>query len=245
MRRLLTLGLFAATALGLAALGSGCAGPTAAHAPTAEALDGDAKKLQGVWVVETLEDGKTEKLTGEARAAALERIKEVRLVFDGDQLTIAERGEEDPVTFRLDPARAPKVVTLYPERQEPVYRTAPRGPTARSGGGWGRGGYATTAARPRDWGTAKAAGTYRSTAPFTATFPGTAKGFGTAPAPGDRTAGEWTWIYKLDGDTLTVAFSKDDRRSAPADFRPRGEYPSVTVLTLKRVTAPDSDKKPE
>lgn len=226
MRKLIPFALLA-----LAAVGPGCARPTAPNAPSADVLTGDAKKLQGMWAVVSVEDGRIENLTGEAKKDAEAMMREVRLVFDGTRMTIIERGEDEPVPFALDEAKAPKVMTL-----------------TLGGAGGGRGGSPTTAARAGTFRSGTAAGTSRS-APTAAARPSTAAGTprsgtprGTAPGGARADEETWRWIYKLEGDSLVIAFVKDNKALVPTEFKARAGsrepgqpvVPGVTVITLKR-----------
>ena len=222
MRKFIPFALFVT-----AALSGGCARPTAANAPSAPPLTGDAKALQGTWGIVSVEDGHIETLTGAARKDAEELMKEVRLVFDGYRMIIIERGEDEPVPFTLDEAKTPRVITL-------------------TLGGPGAGTAVTTARGP----------SYASRMPTTARGPrgGTARGGSARGADGGATpprpAETWRWIYQLNGDTLVIAFIKSNKTLVPTEFKARAEgnepgqppIPGVTVITLKRTAEPVSPR---
>ncbi|MDY3554622.1 hypothetical protein R5W24_003748 [Gemmata sp. JC717] len=222
MRKFVPLVLIAAAAVG------GCARPTQPNSRSDE-LRGDAKALQGVWAITSAEDGHIETLTGAERKDAEEMIKQVRLVFDGHRMIIVEQGENEPVSFTLDESKNPKVLALRLGGPDvPVAAS-----TARAG----------TAAAPRAtaaFSTARA-GSYRA-----GTSRGAAYGTGAGSANPPRPSETWRWIYKLDGDTLTVAFIKKNKTLVPTEFKPRAEssqpgqpaVPAVMVITLKRTTEP-------
>lgn len=211
-------------------LGAGCARPTAPNAPSADVLTGDTKAIQGAWAVVSVEDGRIENLTGEAKKEAEALMKEVRLVFDGNRMIIIERGEDEPVPFSLDESKNPKVMALS---------------LGGSGGAAPRAGTSYGGTRPA---TARP-GTSFSTAPRTgtsfSTFRTTGR-TGTAPGTAAPEGQTWRWIYKLDGDTLTVAFIKKNKTLVPTEFKARADasepgqpaVPGVTVITLKRTNEP-------
>lgn len=226
MRKFLPFVLFTA-----AVLSGGCARPTASNARSAPPLTGDAKALQGAWAIVSVEDGHVETLTGAAKKDAEEMMKDVRLVFDGYRMIIIEKGEDEPVPFTLDEVKSPKVMALTLGGQESPY-AAPT--TARSG--------VSYAARPTTaFGTART-GSVRGGTSY-GTYRGTAYG---SASPPPRAAETWRWIYKLEGDTLVIAFIKKNKTLVPTEFKPRAEatqpgqppIPGVTVITLKRTTEP-------
>lgn len=201
-------------------LGAGCARPTAPNAPSDDALTGDTKAIQGVWAIVSVEDGRIEKLTGEAKSEADAMIKEVRLVFEGHRMVIIERGEDEPVPFTLDESQNPKVMAL-------------------SMGGGGSAPRASTAP-----GAPRRATSFSTSRP--AASPNTSPRYGTVrsgtAAGGARPGETWRWIYKLEGDTLVVAFIKSNKTLLPTEFKARAEatapgqptVPGVTVITMKR-----------
>lgn len=206
-------------------LGAGCARPTAPNAPSADVLTGDTKAIQGAWAVVSVEDGRIENLTGEARKDAEALMKEVRLVFDGNRMIIIERGEDEPVPFSLDESKTPRVMTLSLGGSG---ASAPRAGTAY---GPTRPGTSFSTARP-----ATSYSTFRTTGRT-----------GTAPGSGSAPEGQtWRWIYKLDGDNLMVAFIKSNKTLLPTEFKARAgsnepgqpAVPGVTVITLKRTNEP-------
>ena len=222
MRKFIPFALIAAV------LGGGCARPTEPNAPSAEALTGDAKALQGVWALVSVEDGEIEHLTGAAKKDAEALIKSVRLVFDGRRMIVIEGSEDEPVPFALDETKSPKVLALE--------LGAPGGVS---------GGRGATAARPV---TAYRPATARPAAPRATSF-GTSRGAyrGTAASGGAvRPSETWRWIYKIEGDALTVAFIKKNKTLVPTEFKPRAEsnapgqpvVPGVTVIKLKRTNEP-------
>lgn len=217
--------------LAILLLGAGCARPTAPNAPSADVLTGDTKAIQGAWAVVSVEDGRIENLTGEARKDAEALMKEVRLVFDGNRMIIIERGEDEPVPFSLDESKNPRVMTLS---------------LGGSGASAPRAGTAYGSTRPA---TASRPVTSFSTAPRTgtafSTFRTTGR-TGTAPGTAAPEAQTWRWIYKLEGDNLVVAFIKSNKTLLPTEFKARAAsnepgqpaVPGVTVITLKRTNEP-------
>jgi hypothetical protein len=203
----------------LVACGAGCTRPTEPNRPSADALTGDAKKLQGRWAIASIEDGRIENLTGDAKKDAEAMIKEVHVSFEGHRMTIVERGESEVLVYALNETKAPKLMTLTLGGS---IGSSGGSSTARSG----------TVSRPV---TARA-GTSRSGTGYY----GTAKGSAARPEPET-----WLWIYKFEGDALVVAFikgDKKDRKTVPVDFKARAPesapgkpaVPGVTVITLKR-----------
>jgi uncharacterized protein (TIGR03067 family) len=78
----------------------------------------DAKKLQGVWVVDPATfAGVPDK---EAVKEAIKEVSSMRFTFRGDTLTIRhapgpppfEKGREEPTPFRLDPTKSPKQIDM-------------------------------------------------------------------------------------------------------------------------------------
>ena len=67
----------------------------------------DAKQLQGTWVIDpaTYKDEKDPE--------ALKQMKAVRIIFDGDTLTVRHPpGNEEKGGFALDPSKKPKEIDL-------------------------------------------------------------------------------------------------------------------------------------
>jgi uncharacterized protein (TIGR03067 family) len=79
-------------------------------APAARAADDkadDAKQLQGTWVVDQA------MYKDEKDAEVVKQMKAVRVVFDGDTLTLRHPpGNEEKGGFTLDPSKKPKQIDL-------------------------------------------------------------------------------------------------------------------------------------
>lgn len=216
--------------LAISFLGAGCARPTAPNAPSADVLTGDTKAIQGAWAVVSVEDGRIENLTGEARKDAEALMREVRLVFDGNRMIIIERGEDEPVPFSLDESKTPKVMALS---------------LGGSGGSAPRAGTAYGSTRPATARPGTSLGTAPRTGTSFSTFRTTGR-TGTAPGTAEPVGQTWRWIYKIDGDTLVVAFIKSNKTLLPTEFKARAAsnepgqpaVPGVTVITLKRTNEP-------
>jgi uncharacterized protein (TIGR03067 family) len=73
----------------------------------AGAKKADREQLQGSWAA----------AEGQADGQALEAeaIKQIRVVFDGDEVTIHPKKDKSRVTFKLDPAAAPPRITMTAE----------------------------------------------------------------------------------------------------------------------------------
>lgn len=191
-----------ALVVAFAALGAGCSKKTESGEPSAGggSSSADQDKLQGMWKIETLEDGRPDSPRRQ------EEIKNDRIKIDGDKLTILADGDEIKFTFKLDEAKTPKVMTL----------TEVIDSKSRLGG--------------------------------SPTFRGTKK---TEPPPA-REPEKWDWIYKFEGETLVVAFTKDHKKPHPTDFKakeakfdnPDKVEPGVTVVTLKKTTEPPPPRAP-
>ena len=83
-----------------------------------------------------------------------------------------------------------------------------------------------------------ARGTARGTT--RSTFRGTSR---SGDAPTSQDPNTWKWIYKFDGDALVVAFTRDDKKAPPKEFKARPDVSEpgkpdvsgVVLMTLKKV----------
>lgn len=200
------------TALLLAAtagLVTGC-GQTVPVTPGAPADVGpdaasERVRIQGVWLVESLELAGGEKIDPE-------RVKGVRFVFDGPRFRISEpgRGSVEQFSFALDTTANPKVLVLT--------ELYPDGTPVRGGGT-----YRGTAPYGTFRGATARAGTFRgATAPY-GTYRGGTVRYDAGPV--DRQE----WIYKFDGETLVVAFRTGRNGGRPVGFTPDAGQPGRVV----------------
>ncbi len=80
---------------------------TAAIAAADDKTAKDAKELQGVWQAVRLE------ANGEARPD--DEVKELQIVFKGDELfAVKPKGEDPHLKFKLDSGKTPKTIDLTP-----------------------------------------------------------------------------------------------------------------------------------
>ncbi len=213
MRKLTTFAMLVT----LAAIGTGCMRPAQPGAPSAD-VSADVKKLQGTWGIETFDNGSLDKRTEAEKARDLKDIQQVRFRFDGNRLLIVDGGREEFfATFALDEAKNPKVMALT----RGFVNDPPRGTSRGTSYSTSRG---TTAPYP---------GTARNTT-VRSTYRGTQRNDDGAAS---RELDKWNWIYKFDGETLVVAFCRDDKKVIPTEFKPRAEtltVPGVVVIAFKR-----------
>jgi len=211
---------------------TGCGTPQATGpADIGPGAAADRAKMQGVWSIESFDNGELDKLTPEEKTKFLDQFKKTRLQFQKELFSIIEREQHFQFLFTLDTTQDPRVLRL----------------TELYDDGLMRGGSASTARSGTYRGTAGNVGTYRGTA---AGNIGTSKGgtsFGTnkggtyrtgsgRDGPGSVDAERVEWIYKFDGDTLVIALTKgSDKR--PTEFKPQarsGANGGVTVVKLKK-----------
>lgn len=137
---------FALCAVALAVAVGGCkkkAPDTGEPSPPAPA-GGDRARLQGMWTIEALDDGSP------ATEKEREKLKDARLKFEGDTLTINERAEDIKFTFALDESKAPKVMTLTEAGERRPSRATFAG-TKRGGSAPPAGAEPPAAARKWQW----------------------------------------------------------------------------------------------
>jgi uncharacterized protein (TIGR03067 family) len=127
MRQLLLFSLLVA----LTALGTGCGKKT----PTDSSPTGDKKveQLQGIWAIKKIEGRDTSKWSDDRKKADEEEMKNQRIVFDGDKLTIFAEGDEIRFAFKADDSKNPKQLLLTMLDDEGKPRVRPAG--TKKGGG--------------------------------------------------------------------------------------------------------------
>src|SRR5579872_5319054 len=73
-----------------------------------DAAKKDRDRLQGTWKVESATKG--------GKQAPGERIKEMRLVVEGDKMTVKEGTRDEAATFTLAPDQKPPALDIKPDR---------------------------------------------------------------------------------------------------------------------------------
>ena len=67
----------------------------------------DTKDLQGVWQAVDLE--------GDGEKSPADQVKELKIVFKGDEVFVVKPSGEDPKNkFKLDPSKIPKTIDVIP-----------------------------------------------------------------------------------------------------------------------------------
>jgi uncharacterized protein (TIGR03067 family) len=84
----------------------GCSKKTEPETPSGGGSSTDRDKLQGLWALESIEDGRPD------TPRRQEEIKNSRVKIEGDKLTIFAEGDEMKFTFTVDEAQNPKVIAL-------------------------------------------------------------------------------------------------------------------------------------
>jgi uncharacterized protein (TIGR03067 family) len=75
---------------------------------------GDQDKIQGTWVCVSAERG--------GQALPDEAGKEFKFTFKGDKLTLHMRDQKKEGTFKLDPTKKPKTITIKPSGEDKELR---------------------------------------------------------------------------------------------------------------------------
>jgi uncharacterized protein (TIGR03067 family) len=70
------------------------------------AAQADTETIQGTWSVV--------KATKKGKEAPEEEIKQVRLIFKGNNVTVNDGKRDEEATFKLDPAKKPKEIDITP-----------------------------------------------------------------------------------------------------------------------------------
>ena len=70
----------------------------------------DADLIQGKWNVVSFERGDESKPPDD--------IKKVKVVFDGNTITITDSNKEEKATYKLDPDKKPRTIDITPEKDK-------------------------------------------------------------------------------------------------------------------------------
>ncbi len=161
----------------------------------------DKKQFQGIWAVESIE-------TADPKDKPTpDQISGVRFIFEGNTFRVYEKGRtyQDRFAFALDTTGDPKAVILteLDEDDRPVRNT--NGPSQ----------YTPATVR---YSTAKAYSTSRT---YSTSSYSTSRG-------GDMygSLARIEWIYKFEGESLVLAFSRGMTGKRPASFKPEAGTPS-------------------